>query len=305
VFCAFQLHIYLKMLSRFKSHIHTLFSRILGMMSSESPCIYFEFEELQVSSSPVSMYCDHLLTHYQEENDGLARMKELRITEIRLVKEMDTVAQHEYLVAYITPPHGITQYLSLERHPGDIAKDASQSDSALMSTSGGQRSISSSSPLPRSSLASQSSLDSSLKHCDANDIIGVLNNPIRKPTDKFVLQLTFSSDNPLYVYQLVVLAVTVHNSEMCYRLLSNNCYWFSRLMVNILEKKFTLKSIVIDNPKTKFGFAKPSLRKSESGTLAGIALYTPAPEEDVAAIVAASDVCTGSFESKVISTLQC
>ena len=287
------------MLSRFKSHIHNFFSRILGM-SYESPRIYFE---LQILGSPgVDVYCDHLLTHYREEEGGLARMKELRIAELRLMKEMDAVAQHEYLVAYIASPHGIAGCLSLERHPGDIAKDATQSDSALMSTSG--RSTASS-PLPHSSLSSQSSHDSSSKRCNAHDFIGVLDNPMRKRTDKSILQLNFSSGNPLYLYQLVLLAVMAHDSRMCYGLLSNNCYWFSRLMVDIVERKLGLEHILIDHPRTKFRLTKRTWRRSESGTLTGIALCTPTPGEDVVAIIAASDECTRSFENKVISTFQC
>jgi hypothetical protein len=259
-------------------------------MSSQAPRQYFEFEER--SNISVGLYYNHLMTHYRVLHDGLGRMKQMCITEICLVKEMDTIAEHEYLVVCIQPPCGPAQYLSFERHPGNITKRASESDSRLASTTF---------PSPRSSLSSQSSLNTSSKRCDAHDDIGVLDSNIRGPRDRQLEQITFTSSDPLYLYQLVVLAVTVHNSKTCYQILSNNCYWFSRLMLNILERKFRRNSTKIVNPLEK---KRPTLRKSDSGQLIGMSLYKPASEEEVENILADLTKGIQDFESEVISMFQ-
>ena len=124
-----------RMPSHFRSKLNAFLApllRTLGM-SSNSPHLYFEFQELS-NSREVTFYRFHLLLRYEEEElDGLGRMKDLRITELRMMKQMYTFPQHEYLLAAIMTPDGIMQWISLERHPGDFGKRASQSDSGLIS----------------------------------------------------------------------------------------------------------------------------------------------------------------------------
>lgn len=62
------------------------------------------------------------------------------------------------------------------------------------------------------------------------------------PGDRVLGRLRFTgTTRPLYLYELVVLAVTMHESEACYRLCSTNCYWFSGLLMNILERDYGLE----------------------------------------------------------------
>jgi hypothetical protein len=96
-----------------KSHIHTFFSPLLHSlgMSLDSPPAYFEFRS--VSNSDVNTYSELLVLNYGQE--GAVHMNAMCITELRLVKQMDKISQHEYIVVCVTTPHGTTQYLSLER----------------------------------------------------------------------------------------------------------------------------------------------------------------------------------------------
>jgi hypothetical protein len=262
-----------------QSHIRAFFSplfRAIGMSSAPSSA-YFEFRS--GSNSDVNTYSELLALNYGQE--GAARMNAMRITELRLVKQMDKISRHEYVVACVTTPHGTTQYLSLERLRGDTVTRASQSDSMLTRTSSKQRSFPSRSPSTSSS--SESSMDYLSKRSDALDAVRTLDKPLHAPGDCVLGSLRFAGTRPFYLYELVVLAVTMHESQACYRLFSTNCYWFAGLLMNILEKDYGLK------------LAVEKRRGVKPGTWIAIPVYEQAPDKDLLAVIGDFQEHVGSF----------
>ena len=77
----------------------------------------------------------------------------------------------------------------------------------------------------------------------------------------------------VYLYELVVLAVTMHESKACYRLYSTNCYWFAGLLMNILERDYGLE------------FEVEKQRVVKPGRWTIIPLFKQAQVEDILAVI--------------------
>jgi len=58
-----------------------------------------------------------------------------------------------------------------------------------------------------------------------------------------MLYLEFEENKGPFLYELAVLAATLHTSMTTYRLLSKNCYWYSGLLLNLLEMKHGVKAV--------------------------------------------------------------
>jgi hypothetical protein len=69
----------------------------------------------------------------------------------------------------------------------------------------------------------------------------MLNGPRQQHDDVFLGKLTFKNDHPLCLYELAILAATVHKSEPCWELVSHDCHWFVRLAIQVLETCFQIK----------------------------------------------------------------
>jgi hypothetical protein len=123
--------------------------------------------------------------------------------------------------------------------------------------------------------------------------VQVLDNPYHDPKDKILGKLKFETDRPLYLYQLAILAVTLHESDTCYRLFSKNCYWFAGLLVDVLKVDYKLQ--FIGNGERRGG--------PQSGTWNHIPVFKEAPETAVNEIICECIKRVGVFEETVCSRL--
>jgi hypothetical protein len=121
------------------------------------------------------------------------------------------------------------------------------------------------------------------------DAVRTLDKPLHTPGDRVLGRLRFTGTRPLYLYELVVLAVTMHESETCYRLFSTNCYWFAGLLMNILEKDYGLELEV------------EKRRGVKPGTWIVIPFCKQAPEEDLLAVIGDFREHVKNFQKRVIS----
>ena len=126
------------------------------------------------------------------------------------------------------------------------------------------------------------------KRSDALDTVRTLDKPLHATGDEVLGTLRFTGTRPFYLYELAVLAVTMHESQTCYRLFSTNCYWFTGLLMNILEKDYGLK-LEVENRRG----VKP-------GTWIVIPLYEQAPPADLLAITNDFREHVENFQKKVI-----
>jgi hypothetical protein len=126
------------------------------------------------------------------------------------------------------------------------------------------------------------------KRSDALDTVRTLDKPLHVPGDRVLGRLRFTGTRPFYLYELVMLAVTMHESQTCYRLFSTNCYWFAGLLMNILEKDHGQKLEV-----EKRQGVKP-------GTWIAIPFYEQAPEQDLLAVIVDFQEHVRSFQKGVI-----
>jgi hypothetical protein len=117
----------------------------------------------------------------------------------------------------------------------------------------------------------------------------VLNRPRKQHDDVFLGKLTFKNDHPLCLYELVILAATVHKSEPCWELVSHNCHWFVRLAIQVLETCFQIK------------FESPKLPQSNPSKLCEFPIYKPEPWEHVGTVVHTFKESVRNFEEEVSS----
>lgn len=225
-------------------------------MSPTMPPTYFEFRVNEQLS--VRAYLDFLAAHYEGADAG--RMRTMRVTEVSLHKQMDKTSQHEYLVVQVSRPDGTIGSLIVERIPGNsperVDQPSCKSETELVGTpDDGKRHIFSprapkattsqsrdrAAVTPTSSSANIGSLDSMLKDREATDMVRFPAHGESISRDQLLGKMVFSETRPLYLYQLVTLAVAVHESQTGYRLFSNNCYWFAGTVVKVLETEYELE----------------------------------------------------------------
>jgi hypothetical protein len=283
-----------KMKFALKSRIRTFLSTILHAvkMTSTPQSTYFD-----LPTGPglhVQAYHNLLMMGYEGHDDE--RMNAMCVTELRLLKQLKKSSGHEYVMASITTPDGSTKYLAIERHPGDLSDSApAQSDTSLPPiASEGHARVKSSSlriklqPRPFSTTSSITSLDSSSPKRDARDVIQVLDKPVHNNNDTCYGKLEFTSSNPLYLYQLVTLALTLHESQTCYRLFSTNCYWFAGLLVDAVEK-------IYDMPFVN----EEGQRWVQAGTWNAVPVYKKAPDDVIKTIIEEHSRCMKTFKHTV------
>lgn len=288
------------MIFHLKSRIRTFFATIVRAfrMSSKNPQ-YFEFR----SRIDITNYVDILNLAYGQED--LERMNAMHVTKVVLRKQLDKKSEHEYLVVYIQTPAGTTKYLAIERLSGPENLSlhgevipTSQSDAALACAGRPNDIIPTPSTPSRkehrrrrasgSSSISIASLDSLSKNSprDANDVIQVLDEPYHKEAGKVFRELEFTTNRPLYLYRLVILAETLHRNERCYRLFSKNCFWLAGLLLDVLGADYEL-----DRHKGSGG--------QQSGTWHYIPVFTEVSKTTVNDIIREWNEHVGAFEQKV------
>ena len=255
-----------------------------------------EWCEIPLAPVLIPVYCDRLQVQYKLE--GLARMNEFFIEEIKLYKAVEGKSKHEYLVAKVRARDGSFFYLAFERSRGEILNDLEANSNDL---SGGtplplasgtlgpvpehvsQSHSNEPEVLPTSSsnidapaiqkqlffkmfsqpLASPSStlasLNSLLHRHEAVDKVTRLDSGTHKGKHVLLRTLTFnntsepaptfpsssspasvtsSSSTPLRLplYELAVLANTLHGMKKNYLLFSDNCYLYAGTIIKVLQE---------------------------------------------------------------------
>jgi hypothetical protein len=145
----------------------------------------------------------------------------------------------------------------------------------------------------QSSSTGVASLDSLSPPHDAVDMVRGLAKPKHAAKDVVIGTIHLDS-TPVYLYELVILASTIHNSNRCYLLFSMNCYWFAGMLMNVLEERINLKMDTLPE-KRLLGIKK----KGKNGKWTFVRVYKPAPLETVEAVLAEFEKNLFKFEKKV------
>jgi hypothetical protein len=239
----------------------------------------------------VRAYCNFLKFVLGESPRHL---KDTLVTELHLVKQKSS-AQHEYIVAHIRAPDGTERYLAVERLCGPQRIDpvlASRSDSSLALARSANTSVidlQTNEPSHPSRTTSLASLDSFKKQYNADDVVRVLDRSLHDANDITLGKLVYK-DRPLYLYQLVVLAVMLHDNEEGYKLITRNCYWFVDSLITVLEAHYLkMKRLRGDGNEQEQGEGEDRReREGLQGTWHHITVHrtptgTPPPSDYVAA----------------------
>lgn len=105
-----------------------------------------------------------------------------------------------------------------------------------------------------SSLFSIASLDSTKNTCHAHDVVTLSVNTLKHPFDRITRVLKCHRDTePVYLYKLAVLAKTLHNTSIEYKLFSQNCYWFAGVLFELLEQRLNAKSTLEEHRNGVWG----------------------------------------------------
>ena len=179
-----------------------------------------------------------------EGGGGLSLLKKWRVKRICVYKSMSS-SRHEYITAAVTmgDSESNLSYVVIERNVGDPIRDLTNIDPVPPG------------PLFSSSNSSFSSIPSLSDSANpaANDKIGPIDPPgKREETDQRIYALEFDSGKQLYLYELAVLALIVHEENVCYLLMSNNCYHYAGTIVKVLEHEYGLANSVVGDSAGKW-----------------------------------------------------
>jgi hypothetical protein len=164
-----------------------------------------------------NLYCSQDFVLDPEHRD---RMKSLKITTIRRYKEWKS-AEHEYLVAEVSDPRSqYLRYLRIERFAQDPLASKTAAEKGSLSTI--------------STLSSQSSLALS-KRLPASDSVKTME--IWPSVDKCIDNLN-CTNSPIILLDLAIVAKLVHDHSEQYRLFKRQCFWYSDMIVAILQREF-------------------------------------------------------------------
>jgi hypothetical protein len=210
-------------------------------MPSQSPAP-FEFEH--TSPIPVDSYSAFLQREY---GHGPARRNVMQVREVHIAKELSRASEHEYVVAHVEVPDGEVYYISFECLRGDAIDESSEKytkpslaetfDNTIPKQTGRPSSLSSPSP---SSASLTSSGDSFSKPRVADDCVTPLQNSMKDSKDFDCGRLVFDRQKTLCLYELAILASSIHQYGFKYHLLGGNCYYYAHLLISILEKKYDI-----------------------------------------------------------------
>ena len=283
--------------------------------------------EIPVDPILIPTYCDLLQARYELE--GCARMDGFYVEEIKLYKTTE-VSQHEYLAAKVKAPDGSSFYISFERSRGKVVDAQPQvppSESPSAPAQGPPVKISSldslvpkhkaddrvthlgfsgrhsnndrlyrtlffdlpSAPLPASEPASSSSpLSAPL--------------PVPEPSES-------SSTSCLPLYELAILANTLHNIRNDYLLFSDNCYFFAGTIIKVLQEVYnpevvveTTGSRVLDKEQMLKTKGKKKKTKQQAGTWNRVEVYA-GEKVDTTLLKEEFKECLSDFKKPVCAQL--
>jgi len=182
-------------------------------------------------SEPIVPYTQRMAA--MMKGDGIASLRKWRVTRTRAYKSRAS-ARHEYISATVVDSENKISYIAIERHRGDpIAIHPSDNTDIDPQPAG---SFSNSNP----SISSISSVSDSSPTRFADDKIAPIPNSTGKwdKNDDLIYELNF--EKPLYLYELALLAMTVHQENTSYLLTTNNCYHYAGTIMKVLEEKYKI-----------------------------------------------------------------
>ena len=220
--------------------------------------------EIPAESTCIESYCDRL--GVQCILDGSGRMNAFYVEKVDFYRTHET-SQHEYLAAKVRGPNNLLFYLAFERRRGEIAvsiaEDNASSQPVTPSASAGSSlSVASLNSLtcPRKAVDKVTLLSASGKYNDNDQLECTLQFP-----------LSSSSLPTLPLYQLVVLAKTVHDARQKCLLFSENCYWYAGTIVTVMQDFFPATAEMGLEKKKSERWGKKG--KKKAGTWNGVKTY--------------------------------
>ena len=212
--------------SIFFASVRHLLRPLLGLlgMAAPSPALNAEFPtEISVQDwepTLMQLYCSH------DSVSGLSNsryMESLKVTRIRRYKERSN-SEHEYLIAQVSTTHpGELRFIRIERFPDDQAVQSTKTP--------GEKG-----PLHTvSAPSSQTSLP--LKDLPARDRARAISGWPNSNDDACIENLDCKHAS-LILLDLVIAAKAVHDYRNMYQLFRHQCFWYSDMIVAILEQEF-------------------------------------------------------------------
>jgi hypothetical protein len=166
--------------------------------------------------------------------EGNSKLKRWRVKRARAYKSRAT-SRHEYISLTLVDPDNKTTYVSIERMRGDPSRIPSDSTDIDPNIDLQPLGLFSSS---NSSISSISSVSDSLSPTRfADDRIAPLSaSGMMNGSDELIYELYIDGD--LYLYELAILALIVHEVNTSYLLMTNNCYHYAGTIMKVLEEKY-------------------------------------------------------------------
>ena len=220
------------MFDKLKPSLLTFLHTIMGTSTIVS-------EVLPKFPEHIASYCKKLAAI--KKCDGIEHLKE-RCVKHTIAYKIKALSCHEYISIAVVDVHNKTSHLVIERMAGDFPYDANIHPPLNLSIS---------------STSSTSSLDIT---CAANDRIGPLPFRMQNETDDAIYELHFTDENPLYLYQLIILALVIHKANTEYLLTTNNCYHFTGTIMKLLEYEYQALNVVVEGV--------------DAGLWCGVAIYS-------------------------------
>jgi hypothetical protein len=149
---------------------------------------------------------------------------EIKVTEIRRMKNMNKVSKHEYFAAKVIHPDKKTHYLVIER----------MCDSDLAPTN---------SSISRMLNPASPSVRSSMKHNAEDRVV-----PKRVLPEDLELETVDVRNGNVTLLDLAIAAVVVRSHHLEYNLFTSQCYWYSDLVMRVLE---VVHKLQVDRSKSK------------------------------------------------------
>jgi hypothetical protein len=216
------------MFNRFKPAVFNFLHTVLGIKITTP----WDPTVLPPLSEPILTYCQRLAA--MKKGDGITQLKKWQVQRARAYKAK-TGLRREYVSAIVVNSHSNkTTYVAIERRRGDLQplpfSDHTDIDPQLL-----PREFSSS----NSSLSISSAPDSDFIYPTghADDIIAPM-PPSGKwdKSDELVSELIF--EKPVYLYELAILALIVHEVNTSYLLMTNDYYHYAGTIMKMLEEEY-------------------------------------------------------------------
>src|SRR5882762_1996283 len=237
------------MFDRVKPSLLNFLHTVVGMKMTSS----FIPVVLPPTSEPVVTYIQRLAA--MKKGDGIMQLKKFRVTHARSYKSK-APSQHKYVSATVVDPENKTSFIAFERLRGDPEPINASDINTDPNTDPSRLGLFSTSNSSLSSISSVLDSSSTPAHF-TNDRIAPIPPPGKwDKKDEVICELKF--EKPLFLYELAILAVIVHEMNKSYLLMTNNCYHYAGTIMDVLEKVYDAMKTA-DSP--------------DAGKWCGLALY--------------------------------